>query len=58
MTNNFFHIDDLTQGLARELANGVTARIFPQRQAMLCGADRPQCPRDAATATQRSSGAL
>ena len=35
MTNNFFHIDDLTHGLARELANGVTARIFPGDQAML-----------------------
>ena len=35
MTANFFHIDDLTQGLRRELTNGVTTRIFPGEQAML-----------------------
>ena len=35
MTDNFFHIDDFTQGLARELTEGVTTRIFPGDQAML-----------------------
>ena len=35
MTANFFHIDDLSQGLPRELADGVTTRIFPGEQAML-----------------------
>ena len=35
MTANFFHIDDLSQGLPRELADGVTTRIFPGDQAML-----------------------
>ena len=35
MTDNFFHIDDLTQGLARKLTNGITTRIFPGDQAML-----------------------
>ena len=35
MTENFFHIDDLTQGLNRELAEGITTRIFPGDQAML-----------------------
>jgi len=35
MAENFFHIDDLTQGLARELTQGVTTRIFPGEQAML-----------------------
>ena len=35
MKDNFFHIDDLTQGLARKLTNGVTTRIFPGDQAML-----------------------
>ena len=35
MTANFFHIDDLSQGLPRELAEGVTTRIFPGDQAML-----------------------
>ena len=35
MTENFFHIDDLTQGLERELAKGITTRIFPGEQAML-----------------------
>lgn len=35
MTANFFHIDDLSQGLPRELSDGVTTRIFPGEQAML-----------------------
>ena len=35
MTDNFFHIDDLGQGLARQLTEGVTTRIFPGDQAML-----------------------
>ena len=35
MTDNFFHIDDFSQGLARELTNGVITRIFPSDQAML-----------------------
>ena len=35
MTDNFFHIDDLTQGMARKLTNGVTTRIFSGDQAML-----------------------
>ena len=35
MTDNFFHIDDLSQGLARELTKGVTTRIFSGDQAML-----------------------
>ena len=35
MTNNFFHIDDLTQGLGRKLANGITTRIFQGDHAML-----------------------
>lgn len=35
MTNNFFHINDLTQGLVRQLTNEITTRIFPGDQAML-----------------------
>ena len=35
MTDNFFHIDDLSEGLARELTSGVTTRIFAGDQAML-----------------------
>ena len=35
MTDNFFHIDDLKQGLARELTNGVSTRIFSGDQAMV-----------------------
>lgn len=35
MTENFFHIDDLDQGLTRELSDGLTTRIFPGDQAML-----------------------
>jgi len=34
-TANFFNIDDLTQGIARELAEGLTTRIFPGDQAMV-----------------------
>ena len=33
--DNFFRLDDMSQGLARELAHGVTTRIFPGEQAML-----------------------
>ena len=32
---DFFDLDDLTQGLQRELAPGITTRIFPGDQAML-----------------------
>ena len=32
---NFFNIDDPQQGIPRELADGVTARIFPGEQAMV-----------------------
>ena len=33
--DNFFRLDDMSQGLARELATGVTTRIFPGEHAML-----------------------
>ena len=32
---NFFNLDDTTQGILRELAPGLTARIFVGNQAML-----------------------
>ena len=32
---NFFNLDNMAQGLARELAPGVTTRIFPGDQAMV-----------------------
>ena len=32
---NFFNIDDPVAGIARQLAEGVTARIFPGEQAMV-----------------------
>ncbi len=32
---NFFNIDDKEVGIFRELAEGITTRIFPGRQAML-----------------------
>jgi len=35
MTENFFNLDDLSQGIARNLAEGVSTRIFPGDQAML-----------------------
>ncbi len=35
MSENFFSLSDLSQGLARELAPGVTTRIFAGEQAML-----------------------
>ncbi|MBT3640896.1 MAG: cupin domain-containing protein [Acidiferrobacteraceae bacterium] len=35
MTENFFNLDDLSQGIARNLADGVSTRIFPGDQAML-----------------------
>lgn len=35
MTENFFNLDDLSQGIARNLAKGVSTRIFPGDQAML-----------------------
>ena len=35
MTENFFNIRDLSEGIARDLAPGVTTRIFPGDQAML-----------------------
>ena len=34
-TDTFFNLDDLSQGIARELAPGVTTRVFPGEQAML-----------------------
>jgi len=34
-TENFFNFDDMTQGIARELAEGLTTRIFPGDQAMV-----------------------
>ncbi len=33
--SNFFHIDQLDKGIFRELAEGVTTRIFPGEQAMI-----------------------
>ena len=35
LTENFFNLRDLSQGIARDLAEGVTTRIFPGDQAML-----------------------
>lgn len=35
MTENFFNFDDLSQGIARNLGDGVSTRIFPGDQAML-----------------------
>ena len=35
MTDNFFHIDDLSQGLARELTDGIKTRVFSGDKAML-----------------------
>ncbi len=35
MTENFFNLDDLSQGITRNLAEGVSTRIFPGDQAML-----------------------
>ncbi len=32
---NFFNIDELSQGIPRQLAEGITTRIFPGEQAML-----------------------
>ncbi len=32
---NFFNIDDLSQGIFRQLAEGITTRVFPGEQAML-----------------------
>ena len=32
---NFFNIDDPTQGIARALAPGLAARVFPGEQAMV-----------------------
>lgn len=31
----FYNLDDTSQGIARELADGITTRIFPGEQAML-----------------------
>jgi len=33
--NEFFNLDDLSQGIHRELAQGINTRIFPGEQAML-----------------------
>ena len=35
MTENFFNLLDLSPGIVRNLADGVTTRIFPGDQAML-----------------------
>ncbi len=35
LTENFFNLQDLSQGIARDLADGVSTRIFPGDQAML-----------------------
>lgn len=32
---NFFNVDDLEQGIARQLAEGMTTRVFPGQQAMV-----------------------
>ncbi len=32
---NFFNIDDSSQGIFRQLAEGITTRVFPGEQAML-----------------------
>ncbi|MEL7542754.1 MAG: cupin domain-containing protein [Pseudomonadota bacterium] len=33
--DNFFKLDDMTQGIARTLCDGVTTRVFPGDQAMV-----------------------
>ena len=33
--DGFFNLHDMSQGIPRELAEGITTRIFPGRQAML-----------------------
>jgi quercetin dioxygenase-like cupin family protein len=33
--DNFFNLDALDQGIARELAEGMTTRVFPGEQAMI-----------------------
>ena len=33
--DNFFHLDDVTQGIARDLAPGLSTRVFAGDQAML-----------------------
>ncbi|MEK9625915.1 MAG: cupin domain-containing protein [Gammaproteobacteria bacterium] len=35
MKENFFNLHDLSQGISRELGNGVATRIFPGDHAML-----------------------
>ena len=32
---NFFHLDAMEQGIARDLDDGISTRIFPGKQAML-----------------------
>ena len=32
---NFFNVDDITQGIARTLTDGITTRIFPGDKAMI-----------------------
>lgn len=34
-SENFFRLDDMTQGIARTLCAGVTTRVFPGDQAMV-----------------------
>lgn len=34
-TENFFNIDDFSQGIARQLADGISTRVFAGEQAML-----------------------
>ena len=56
MTANFFHIDDLSQGLPRELVEGVTTRIFPViRRCCLWSGLRPM-PKAVCTAIQKNNG--
>jgi len=34
-TKNFFNLNDMSQGIARGLTEGLTARVFPGEQAMI-----------------------
>src|SRR5210317_1465862 len=35
LSDNFFNLDALDQGIARELAEGMTTRVFPGKEAMI-----------------------
>ena len=58
MTDNFFHIDDLTKGLTRKLTNGVTTRIFSGDQAMLSVVRIDPNAHGTLQVTLKSSGAI